>query len=475
VITVRRAPRKTTVAALLALAACGLAADARAELLAHAGVSLGATDNAVGAPSFSDRGLQVGTADGFAKSRLGLGYRLRGPKAEASVLYNADLFTYTQNMRELRLAHEIGLGTTVSAGRDVDFGLSAGASQGRTSDLDFFSRPTTVGSEARPAGADSFFNAYGGQDFAWRFIPDWDLHQAVAVASFFPLDPDPRLPRTLSADASLSVGHEWTRDGLGVETRVGQGRSSAYSFELPPMLTSATMPIPPDRRVPVPARRAEFGELGLYHAHEFSARWSSYVRGAVTVVRVPGEREPFRSGAGNVSLTYRRAEASKVTVFADRGVYANVFVGDVFMQNGLGFRVEQPLGSFHRAVLTAGGDYQRSRSVFIVDLDQGDIDVWRGRGALVYEAGRHLRYLLEGTYTHQNAGVSKLYGYEFPGSQLRRLMVMLTAEVRYPQPERRGEKRKSGAPPEGDAVEAPAEAPAEEEPGGEGETATETR
>src|SRR6185436_8683192 len=106
-----------------------LAKDARAEWLAHAGVSFGATDNALGAPSLSDRGLEVGAADGFAKSRLGVGYHLRGPKAEATFLYNADLFAYAQNISELRLAHELTLGTTVSPGRDVDLGLSAGASQ----------------------------------------------------------------------------------------------------------------------------------------------------------------------------------------------------------------------------------------------------------------------------------------------------------------------------------------------------------
>jgi hypothetical protein len=464
---------KTIVGTLIALAGVRVA-PARAEWVSRAGVSVGATDNAVGA-TFTDQGGEVATADGFAMSKLGLGYVLHRPKTVASVLYTVDLFSYTRTARELRLNHELALGTTISPGRDVDFGFFAGAGQGRTSDVDFFSgtgsrAPTTtvtagMTSYARPVGSDSFATVNAGQDFSWRFIPDWGLHQGFSGSAFEPLADDPTLPRTLSGEVRLALDHAWTRDTLGLEARAGQGRAAAFSFLLPPMLTSATQPIPADHRVPIPARHADFGDVGLYHEHELGPRWSTYLKGGATFVRVPGDT--FSAASGNASLVYRSRGEGKVTLFADRGVYPNVFVGDVFLQNGVGLRVQQPLGSFQRMLLTAGVDYQRSHSVFVVDIDQGQLELWAGRASLSYEAGRHLRYLLETTYTHQDAGTSKVYGFEFPGSNLRRLMAMLTVEVQYPQPERKADKRRSGAAPAdtGEPADAPAEDPGGDDPG----------
>jgi hypothetical protein len=436
--------------------------------------------------TFTDQGGELATADGFAMSKLGLGYVLRRPKVTASVLYTVDLFSYTRTMRELRLNHELALGTTISPGKDVDFGFYAGAGQGRTSDVYFFSGTSStaatmvtgggMASDVRPIGSDSFASANVGQDFSWRFIPDWGLHQGLSGSAFVPIADDPVLPRTVSGEAHLGLDHAWTRDTLGLEARVGEGRAEAYSFLLPPMLVSATQPIPADHRVPIPARHADYGDVGLYHQHDFSPRWSTYLKGGATFVRAPGDRDTFAAASGNASLTLNSRAEGKITLFADRGVYPNVFVGDVFMQNGVGLRVQQPLGPFQRMLLTAGVDYQRSRSVFVVDVEQGQLELWAGRAALSYEAGRHLRYLLETTYTHQDAGVSRVYGFEFPGSNLRRLMAMLTVEVLYPQPERKVDRRKRGGPPAEvtEPAEAPADDPGDDAPGGDGEAGGET-
>ena len=402
----------------------------RAQAGVTAGVSVGGTNNASSATE--GQGTE---SDGFTRTSLGLSYILRTPRSTHQFAYLFGAYFYVASAQSVSVNNDLNWQGTVNPTAFTDLGLTLGASQGRTNDLDLFRRQVAgVESVARPVGAETFVAAYGGQSFNWQLNPFWSIGENVNSNLFLPVSENTQQARTLGVDGGLTLNRFFIENHASLFVRAGVGRSSRVEVDGAELF---------------PPRQAEWGEAGLGYTHAFNEDWNLYAGGGLLAVRVPQIPDPFLDFSVHGQLSWLTPTGGDLALRADRGVYTNVYVGDVLLQNSVGIQGTHPFGL--REAWTVGGaiDYQRSRSLFVIDVNEGKLEIFNVSGTMTYDWTRHRRLAFELNYTYQDSGYSERNGMRMDPFSLHRLMAMATLEFVFPEPEekpgrRRGRGGKSG-------------------------------
>jgi hypothetical protein len=406
-----------------------LAPSARAQVGVSAGVSVGATNNNLNVkaePGIDP--LEVASenneADGVARTVLGAHYLSRGPRSTHLLEYSLSTYFYIQRTQSVSFANELGWTGLVNPTRFSQLDLSLRATQGRTNDLDLFRGQDLGGSEARPVSAETFVSASAGQHLRWELGPFWEFGQRLEGELYAPTGDATRTsPRTLGANAQLGLSRIWLRDQAGVFVEAGHGRSSEVVFDEPM-----------EGLLGYPARRADYGRAGLEYGHAFSDYWTTHLDAGVLGVRVPQIREPFIDVGAGATITHRTETRGTISLRGERGIDTNVYVGDVLLQNSIALRFELPFGHKEAWNLEADLEYQRSRSLFVIDV-KDQLQVFSTAAILSYDWTRHASLLFELNFTYQDsaAGLRNTLRTE-PFTQ-HRTMFLMTIEMHYPQPE----------------------------------------
>jgi hypothetical protein len=426
-------------AAVMVMAGVAVAPRAaRAQLGVSAGVSVGGTNNATSANE--GQGTE---ADGFTRTNLGATYLLRTPRSTHQFSYGFGAYFYVASGQSVSINNDLGWTGTVAPTAFSELGLTLTLSQGRTNDLDLFNRTAGgVESVARPSGAETFLSAGAGQSLAWNLSPFWSVGENINANAYQPISDGSQQPRTIGADAGLTLNRLFIEDSLGLFVRAGTGRSDAVVVDGAELF---------------PARRANYGEVGLGYTHAFNEDWNAYLGGGLLAVQVPQIRDPFLDFSVHGTLTHLTSTGGDITLRADRGVYTNVYVGDVMLQNSVGLQGSHPFGLRESWLIGGSVDYQRSKSLFVVDVKES-LDIFHTAATVTYDWTRHRRLAFELSYTYQESGDSIRMGMMQEAFTLHRAMAMLTLEFVFPEPEERPTRRRgrssrrgSGAGGGGDA------------------------
>jgi hypothetical protein len=397
---------------------------ARAQLGVSAGVSVGGTNNATSATTEG----QGAEADGFTRTSLGATYQLRTPRSTHQFSYLFGAYFYMASGQSVSINNDLGWTGTVSPTAFSELGLTLTLSQGRTNDLDLFNRQAGgVESVARPAGAETFLSAGAGQSLTWTLSPFWSVGENVNANIYQPISEGTQQPRTIGADAGLTLNRLFIEDSLGLFVRAGHGRSEAV------VVDGAEL---------YPARRANYGEAGLGYTHAFNEDWTAYLGGGLLAVQVPQIRDPFLDFSVHGTLTHLTSTGGDITLRVDRGVYTNVYVGDVLLQNSIGLQGSHPFGLRESWLIGGSVDYQRSESLFVVDVKESGLNIFHTAATVTYDWTRHRRLAFELSYTYQDSGQSVRMGMIQEAFTLHRAMAMLTLEFVFPEPEERPTRRR---------------------------------
>ena len=392
---------------------------ALAQATLHAAVSAGGTNNAVSEVDGSDV-----EPDGFLRSNAGVGYLLRTPRAthQFDFTFGADVFI--QRSQSVSFSSELGWVGEVAPTADSILGLSLLGQTGRTSDLDLFADPSEIGSVARPQGSQLFASVAAGQHLQWELGPDWSVGERVGLDFFTPLGDDGGQATTTSLDVEANLSRVWLRDTGILSLRGSQGRTGEVTAE--GMLVT-------------PARRANIGEVALAWEHAYNDFWASHLGAGLLLVQVPNGKDPFADVSLNGTVTHRTRTGGSIIARFDRGVYTNVFVGDVLLQNAVGLHASHPFGQNERWSASLDAEYQRSQSVFVVEVREGGIQVFGASAQLGYDWTRHLNVSFDLSYTYQDAKQALFFQNMMmtiiPPYTLNRFVGMVTLEWTYPQKE----------------------------------------
>ena len=68
------------------------------------------------------------------------------------------------------------------------------------------------------------------------------------------------------------------------------------------------------------------------------------------------------------TITHRTETRGTISLRGERGIDTNVYVGDVLLQNSIALRFELPFGHKEAWNLEADLEYQRSKSLFVIDV-----------------------------------------------------------------------------------------------------------
>jgi hypothetical protein len=422
---------------VLLLLITGAPRAARAQLGVSAGVSVGGTNNATSAAADAE-GLAPGQeqgegaeADAFTRTNLGATYLLRTPRSTHQFSYAFGAYFYVASGQSVSINNDLGWTGTVSPTAFSELGLTLNLSQGRTNDLDLFNRtPAGVESVARPSGAETFLSASAGQSLTWTLSPFWSVGQNVNANVYQPISDGTQQPQTIGADAGLTLNRLFIEDSLGLFVRAGHGRSDAVVVDGAELF---------------PARRANYGEVGLGYTHAFNEDWTAYLGGGLLGVQVPQIRDPFLDFSVHGTLTHLTRTGGDITLRADRGVYTNVYVGDVLLQNSIGLQVSHPFGLRESWLIGGSVDYQRSESLFVIDVKESRLDIVHSAATVTYDWTRHRRLAFELSYSYQDSGESVRMGMRQGAFSLHRAMAMLTLEFVFPEPEERPTRRRGRA------------------------------
>jgi hypothetical protein len=406
------------------LALLAPARPARAQLGLSAGVGLGATNNNMqiqGAPT--EEGQEsTSEADGLARTNLGAHYLLLGRRFSQALDYTLSSFLYIQREQSVSFAHELGWTGLVNPTRfsQLDFGLRA--SHGRTSDMDLFRGQALGGSEARPTRSESFASLSAGENLLWELGPFWEVGQRLNGELYLPIGhARTTTARTLGAEARLTLSRVWVQDELGLFAEAGHGRSRAVVFDEPMQ-----------GLLGYPARRANWQRVGLDYGHAFNDFWIAGLDVGVLSVQVPQIRSPFVDVGVNASVTHRTDNRGTFQLLLGRGVDTNVYVGDVLLQNSVGLRAELPFGFKEAWHLTGDVEYQRSESLFVIDVKER-LQVVAASAIVSYDWTRQMRLLFELTFTYQNAEAGLRNTLRSDPFTLHRTMFLASIEMHYPQ------------------------------------------
>ena len=426
----RRAPA-VSLALVTLVTLVTLAAPAWAQLGVTAGVSVGGTNNAT-----SQAEGEGGEADGFTRTSAGASYLLRTPRSTHTFTYGLAAYFYVASGQSVSFNNDLSWQGSITPTAFSELGLTLGASQGRTNDLDLFNRNPAVESVARPTGAETFVAANAGQSFAYQFSPFWSMGQNLNGNIFQPVSDNSQQARTMGADAGLTLNRMFLEDAASLFVRAGHGRSEQVVV---------------DEMVLYPARRANYGETGLGYSHAFNEDWNTYLGGGLLLVQVPQIRSAFLDFSVHGTLNHYTITGGDIALHVDRGVYTNVYVGDVLLQNSIGIQGSHPFGIKESWQVGGSIEYQRSKSLFVIDTKESGLNIFHTSGTLAYDWTRHKRLLFELSYTYQDSGQSTRMGMVQAPFTLHRAMAMVTLELVYPEPEevpgkrRRESRRRSGS------------------------------
>jgi hypothetical protein len=399
---------------------------ARAQVGLHAGVSLGATNNnlhmrGVVPIEGEDLGGASNEADALARTDVGAHYLLTGPRSTQVFDYVLSSYFYIQRGQSVSIANQLGWTALLNPSNFSQLDLALRGTQGRTSDLDLFRGHALGGSEARPTTSETFVSLLATQHLRWELSPFWELGQGLMGALYVPTGAARNsTPRTLGMEADLGLHRLWIRDQLGLLAMAGQGRSSAVAFEEVMLGQSG-----------YPARRVDYARVGLGWGHAFSDYWSSQLEAGLLGVQVPQVRDPFLDVGASAVVTHRTDTRGTIALRAERGIVTNVYVGDVLLQNAIGLRVDYPFGHKEAWDLTGDVEYQRSRSLFVVDaLDR--LQVFSTSAVLGHDWGRHARLLFELNFTYQDSLAGLRNQLRTEPFTSHRTMFLVTVEMHFP-------------------------------------------
>lgn len=358
--------------------------------------------------------------DMFLRTAVGAELFLGTPRSNHQLTYNFANFLHFGEGRVLSFNNDFLWVGAITPGRFSDLNFTAGASQGRTGDLALFNRQPQGDSVARPGGSVSFLGLRLGENFNWRPDPFWVVSQDANADGFLPYGDDGTQARTLGGDVHLGLSRRWDRDGFGLRTGVGHGRSSSSTFQ----------------GIEIPGRRANFGDVSAVYDHTFTDDWAMQLSVGLLGVQVPQIRDPFLDVNVLAGVDYRTDTGGNVSLQASRGMATNVFVGDVLLQTGGSLRATQFFGRNEAWQLIGGLDYQQGKSVFVVDENQGGLKVFSASLSLNYEWSRNILVDFESTYTYQDAESSRRLTVFLAPYTLHRVMAMVSVAYVFPQPER---------------------------------------
>jgi hypothetical protein len=398
------------------------AAPCRAQLGVSAGVGLGATNNNMNIEVPGTESDATNEADGLARTQLGLHYFLPGQSSAQAFDYALSTYIYIQGEQSVSFANELGWTALVNPTRFSQLDFSLRGAQGRTSDLDLFRGQALGGSEARPTTAESFVSASATESLRWELGPFWELGQLLNGELYAPIgDATRTTARTLGAEGRLTLSRVWTQDQLGLFVEAGHGRSSEVVFDEPM-----------EGLLGYPARRANWGRVGLDYGHAFSDFWSVRMDAGLLAVQVPTIRDPFVDLGVGLSIAHRTSTRGTIELRGERGIDTNVYVGDVLLQNSVGLRVEQPFGYKEGWNLSADMEYQQSESLFVVDVKES-LKVFSTSAILSHDWSRQTRLLFELNFTYQDAEAGLRNMLRADPFTAHRTMFITSIEWRYPE------------------------------------------
>ncbi len=399
-----------------------------AQLGITAGVGVGGTNNSLKIkepPIDPEAGeAAVRDTDALTRVRVGASYLSLGRKSTQRLNYTLSSYYYFQGSEPPGFANEAEYGALINPTRFSEMDLSVRGTQGRTRDLNLFRSQELGMSEARPIVGETFVSGSAEERLRWELGPDWEFGQRLGGEAYTPLGQGRHIsPRTLGASAQLALDRVWLRTQAGLFVEAGHGRSTEVVF-LEPMqgLTG------------YPARRANYGQVGLALGHAFSDYWAAHLEGGLMGVQVPQVHDPFLDFGAGLTVTHRTEKRGTFALHAGRSVDTNVYIGDVLLTNTAALRAEYPFGHKEIWNLSADLEYQRSRSLFVVDV-KSQFQVYAAAAVLSYAWTRYSRLLFELNFTYQDAEAGLMYRIRSEPFTQHRTMFVASWELRYPEPD----------------------------------------
>jgi hypothetical protein len=272
---------------------------------------------------------------------------------------------------------------------------------------------------ARPPESFRFLAGHLRQRFSWDLGPHWGVAESLGGEGFTPLDArDLARPASVAGDGTFAVYRRWLRDRASVRARAGLAYSEAAVR---------------DARIVRPEGRATFVEGTLGMVHDFSSLLTGEANAGVTSVRWPGRSDSLQAFAGSASLRHGTRGMKEAAIEVDRGTYANVLLGDVFLTTRAAVRGARPFGRWSWLLIAGAIDYSHAESRLSGGAGQV-IGMLTARMVLDYDPGRLARYGLHYVVSDQRTlrsdGILDTGGY-------RRHLLLLMVEARYPAAWRR--------------------------------------
>ena len=313
---------------------------------------------------------------------------------------------------------------------DAELGLAITGQQGRTSELTMASICWRAEpSVARPSsGGELRVRDRGAAVLAGAGAVLVDRRDRAAAASSSRSTTGRELARTWGATTGLSLNRIWIQNTGTVYGRLGRGHSNRVETRRRSLL--------------FPARDVDYGEAGLAWSHSYNDDWSHYLAVGLLGVQVPTEPDPLGDVAVHTALTYITATGGTIALNVDRGVYTNVYVGDVLLQTGGGLHGTHYFGRGEAWSAGVGLDYQHSKSLLYVDVKESRLDVVSASALVTWDWTRHKRWLFELTYTYQDSDEAFRNRRVVGPLKLNHFMAMATLEFSFPEPEEAQQTRR---------------------------------
>jgi hypothetical protein len=359
--------------------------------------------------------------DTFTRLSGRASYIFRGPLLDQRLDYLLGAYLYVQGGQSFSLSNDLVYDATLRLTPDTELGLALTGQQGRTSQLSGFDLMSSGASVVRPSSGEDFVSGTAGQRFSLALGPDWSIGETVSGSIFEPLDDGTEQARTWGVTTGLSLNRIWIQNTGTLYGRLGRGHSNRVETGGGELL--------------FPARDVDYAEAGLAWGHSYNDDWSHYLAVGLLGVQVPTEPDPLGDVAVHTALTYITSTGGTIALNVDRGVYTNVYVGDVLLQTGGGLHGTHYFGRGEAWSAGVGLDYQHSKSLLYIDVKESRRDVVSATTLVTWDWTRHKRWLFELTYTYQDSDEAFRNRRVVGPLQLNHFMAMATLEFSFPEPE----------------------------------------